>query len=72
MNDEVFTPPIRERLKLKRCAFGVYDPMAYENGFIDDCGEIATVMYKYEGSPEFFVCDLHDEEIQEHIYNDKK
>lgn len=67
-NLEKIAYPKIEKLKIKRCQFGIPDETACEDGYISDCGEPAEWSVKYPGeNAPFYVCEKHCIEIEEEL-----
>lgn len=58
--------PTREALDIKLCQYGVYQPMAYEDNFMGDCGKPAVAVWRFgkDDSP-LYVCEKHDIQVEE-------
>lgn len=60
--------PKIEKLKILRCTFGVPNSSAYEDGFLEDCGEPAEFSITWPGEENdkpFYVCECHAQKIEE-------
>jgi len=50
--------------KLPYCQYTVYSPCAYESGYEDNCGKLASYFAQW-GDCKLYVCEEHREAIEE-------